>query len=66
MKIEYQKLLGKNGKLIEAAKIYQTISSPEKNLRKSKKKKKKKRNWKVNKKRLSDIKKHQQEVKKKK
>ena len=65
MKIEYQKLLGKNGKLIEAAKIYQTISSPEKNLRKSKKKKKK-RNYKVNKKRLSDIKKHQQEVKKKK
>ena len=65
MKIEYQKLLGKNGKLIEAAKIYQTISSPEKNLRKLKKKKKK-RNQKVNKKRLSDIKKHQQEVKKKK
>ena len=42
MKIEYQKLLGKNGKLIEAAKIYQTISSPEKNLRKLKKKKKEK------------------------
>ena len=46
MKIEYQKLLGKNGKLIEAAKIYQTITSPEKNLRKSKKKKKREiRRW---------------------